>query len=60
MRRFVDLCDTFHLPIVSFVDEPGFMIGLEAERSGTIRYGAAVLDSARRCGLNPGISSSFS
>ncbi len=43
VRRFVDLCDTFHLPIVSFVDEPGFMIGSEAERAGTIRYGAAVL-----------------
>ncbi|MBW2315658.1 MAG: propionyl-CoA carboxylase, partial [Deltaproteobacteria bacterium] len=43
VRRFVDLCDTFHLPIVSFVDEPGFMIGSEAERAGTIRYGAQTL-----------------
>ncbi len=42
-RRFVDLCDTFHLPIVSFVDEPGFMIGAQAEREATIRYGAAAL-----------------
>jgi acetyl-CoA carboxylase carboxyltransferase component len=39
LRRFVELCDTFHLPIVSFMDEPGFMIGTEAERAGTIRYG---------------------
>jgi acetyl-CoA carboxylase carboxyltransferase component len=39
IRRFVELCDTFHLPIVSFVDEPGFMIGPEAEREGTIRAG---------------------
>ena len=39
LRRFVELCDTFHLPIVSFVDEPGFMIGPDAEREGTIRAG---------------------
>lgn len=39
VRRFVELCDTFHLPIVSFMDEPGFMIGSEAEKAGTIRYG---------------------
>ncbi|MEN8180955.1 MAG: carboxyl transferase domain-containing protein [Myxococcota bacterium] len=43
VRRFVDLCDTFHLPVVSFVDEPGFMIGSEAERAATIRHGVAVL-----------------
>ncbi|MBI3757673.1 MAG: propionyl-CoA carboxylase [Deltaproteobacteria bacterium] len=43
VRRFVDLCDTFHLPIVSFVDEPGFMIGPEAEQTATIRHGTATL-----------------
>lgn len=43
LRRFVDLCNTFHLPIVSFVDEPGFMIGLAAEQAATIRYGAEAL-----------------
>ena len=43
VRRFVDLADTFHLPIVSFVDEPGFMIGSAAERAATIRYGTAAL-----------------
>jgi acetyl-CoA carboxylase carboxyltransferase component len=37
--RFIDLCDTFHLPIVNFVDNPGFLVGLEAEREGTIRAG---------------------
>lgn len=36
-ERFVDLCDTFHLPIVNFVDQPGVMFGLEAERAGTMR-----------------------
>ncbi|MEM6661201.1 MAG: carboxyl transferase domain-containing protein [Pseudomonadota bacterium] len=39
-RRFMELCQTFHLPILSFVDEPGFMIGSQAEREATIRHGA--------------------
>jgi acetyl-CoA carboxylase carboxyltransferase component len=43
VRRFVDLCDAFHLPIVSLVDEPGFMIGSKAEEAGTIRYGTEAL-----------------
>ncbi len=42
-RRFLDMCNVFHLPILSFVDEPGFMIGLEAERSGAIREGMAAM-----------------
>jgi acetyl-CoA carboxylase carboxyltransferase component len=37
VTRFVDLCDTFHLPIVSFQDCPGVMIGQAAEEEGTIR-----------------------
>ncbi len=46
-RRFMELCETFSLPIVSLVDEPGFMIGTQAERDATIRYGtAAVLTAA--------------
>lgn len=43
VRRFVDLCDTFHLPIISLVDEPGFMIGPEAESAATIRHGASAI-----------------
>jgi len=43
VRRFIDLCDGFHLPIVSFVDEPGFMIGPAAEAAATIRHGTATL-----------------
>ncbi len=39
IRRFAELCDGFHLPVLSFVDEPGFMIGPDAEARGTIRYG---------------------
>lgn len=41
--KFVDTCDTFHLPIVNFVDQPGFLIGREAETMGTIRHGVRAL-----------------
>jgi acetyl-CoA carboxylase carboxyltransferase component len=43
LARFVDLCDQFHLPVANFVDQPGFLIGSEAERAGTIRRGARAL-----------------
>ena len=39
LTRFVDLCDQFRLPLVNMVDQPGFVIGTEAERRGTIRRG---------------------
>ena len=46
-RRFMELCENFSLPIVSLVDEPGFMIGSQAEREATIRHGTtAVLTAA--------------
>ncbi|MFC4111987.1 acyl-CoA carboxylase subunit beta [Nonomuraea zeae] len=41
--RFIDLAETFHLPIVHLVDQPGFVIGTAAERAGTIRRGARAL-----------------
>jgi len=43
ITRFVDLANTFHLPVVHLVDCPGFVIGLEAEKAGTIRHGARAL-----------------
>jgi len=45
-RRFVEMCDTFHVPVVNFVDQPGFMIGPESEARGTIRYGMAAVAAA--------------
>jgi acetyl-CoA carboxylase carboxyltransferase component len=39
LRRHLDLCDLFHLPIVNLVDNPGFAVGLEHEIAGTIRKG---------------------
>lgn len=41
--RFVDLAQTFHLPVVHFVDCPGFLIGLEAEKTATIRAGVRAM-----------------
>ena len=43
MVRFIDLCDSFRLPVVNFVDNPGFLIGVEAEKRGTIRHGVRAL-----------------
>ncbi len=43
MTRFIDLCDTFRLPVVNFVDNPGFLVGTEAEKRGTIRKGVRAL-----------------
>jgi acetyl-CoA carboxylase carboxyltransferase component len=43
VTRFVDLAETFHLPVVHFVDNPGFVIGTDAEKAATIRYGARAL-----------------
>jgi len=37
--HFVQLCDTFHIPIIFFVDVPGFMVGLQAEQAATLREG---------------------
>ncbi len=45
VTRFVDLAETFHLPVVHFVDCPGFLIGLEAEQAATIRHGTRALSA---------------
>ncbi len=43
VTRLVDLADTFALPLVHLVDQPGFVIGTAAERASTIRHGARAL-----------------
>lgn len=43
--RFIDFCDTFHLPLVYLIDVPGFMIGGDAEREGTLRKGMRALQA---------------
>lgn len=37
MEGFIDLCDTFNLPIVHLVDQPGTIVGPEAERTGAVK-----------------------
>jgi acetyl-CoA carboxylase carboxyltransferase component len=41
--HFVDLCDAFNLPVVIFLDMPGFMLGSHAERKATMRRGVRAL-----------------
>jgi len=41
--RFVDLAETFHLPVVYLQDCPGFLIGLDAEKTATIRHGVRAM-----------------
>ena len=41
--RLIQLCDTFHLPLISFADEPGFMVGVESEKQGIERAGARLI-----------------
>jgi methylmalonyl-CoA decarboxylase subunit alpha len=46
--RLIQLCDLFHLPVVSFADEPGFVVGVEAERQGIERAGARLICAINR------------
>jgi acetyl-CoA carboxylase carboxyltransferase component len=41
--RFIRFCDAFNIPIVTFVDVPGFLPGLSQEHGGIIRNGAKLL-----------------
>lgn len=43
--RFVELCDAYELPLVSFVDNPGYMVGPDAEREGIARHHARPLSA---------------
>ena len=41
--RFIDLAETFHLPLLHLVDCPGFQVGLAAEQSAVIRWGVRAI-----------------
>jgi len=43
ISRTVRLCDAYNLPLVTFVDSPGFLPGVNQEHGGVIRHGAKVL-----------------
>lgn len=43
ITRFVRTCDCFNIPLITFVDSPGFLPGVGQEHGGIIRHGAKVL-----------------
>ncbi len=51
--RMADLCTTFHLPVVTFTDQPGLLIGTRAEQRATIRHGVRAISAVYQ-GTVPG------
>ncbi len=47
--RFVRFCDAFNIPVVTFVDVPGFMPGTSQEYGGIIKHGAKLLYAFAEC-----------
>ena len=45
VTRLADLCSTFHLPVVTFTDQPGLLIGTRAEQRATIRHGVRAISA---------------
>lgn len=43
VMKLIQLCDQFHLPLISFADEPGFMVGPQVERQGIELAGARLV-----------------
>jgi acetyl-CoA carboxylase carboxyltransferase component len=53
--RFIRFCNAFNVPLVTLVDVPGFLPGVEQERGGIIRHGAKLLFAYASC-TNPKIT----
>jgi propionyl-CoA carboxylase beta chain len=51
VKRFLGLAEKFGLPVIHLVDNPGFMIGIEAERTATIRHGVEAMNDVYRSSL---------
>jgi acetyl-CoA carboxylase carboxyltransferase component len=45
ITRFVDLAETFHLPMIYLADCPGFFVGPDAENTATIRFGVRAMSA---------------
>src|SRR5690606_23856700 len=43
IARFVRFCDAFNIPVITFIDVPGFLPGVSQEHRGIIRHGAKIL-----------------
>ena len=51
LKRHLDLCDLFHLPVLNLIDNPGFAVGLEHEMAGTIRRGGEWMVAFAQVGI---------
>ena len=51
LKRHLDLCDLFHLPLLNLIDNPGFAVGLEHEIAGTIRRGGEWMVAFAQVGI---------
>ena len=49
VARFIRTCNVFNIPLVTLVDVPGFLPGVEEERGGIIRHGAKMLFAFASC-----------
>jgi acetyl-CoA carboxylase carboxyltransferase component len=45
ITRFIDMAETFHLPVIYLADCPGFLVGPEAEQTATIRHGVRAMSA---------------
>ena len=43
MARFIRFCDAFNIPLITFIDSPGFLPGVDQEHGGIIRHGAKIV-----------------
>ena len=43
IARFIRICDAFNVPLITFVDCPGFLPGIDQEYDGVIRHGAKII-----------------
>lgn len=48
VRRFIAVCDSFHIPLVFLQDQPGFLIGQQAETSNMLYWGGTLIDAVER------------
>lgn len=49
--RFLQLCDAFNIPVLSLVDNPGFMVGIESEAAAAVRKTSRLFIAARKLGV---------
>ena len=49
--RLIEMCETFHLPLVYFADEPGFSVGQAQEQAGIVRAGARVVTTVHNSNI---------